>query len=121
MAESRGLPLLAATSSDCTVLGFSAPYTQGGSLGTYFGLGAINFGGYGTVTYVDGTTAMGYGHPLMQLGQTDLFATNVDGWHLGQQLPAVQTRLPGSDQRRIDTGSIRRRGVNTVATSVATP
>ena len=122
VAESRGLPLLAATSSDCTVLGFSAPYTQGGSLGTYFGLGAINFGGYGTVTYVDGTTAMGYGHPLMQLGQTDLFATNVwmDGiW--GSSYQPYKLGCPGQINGALTQDRSAAVGVNTVATSVATP
>lgn len=77
LADKYGLPLLAATSGDCTTSGYGAAYENGGSLGTYLGLGAVDFGGYGTVTYVDGTTAMGFGHSLLHMGQTDLFATNV--------------------------------------------
>lgn len=121
VAESRGLPCSQPPRATAPCWA-SAPYTQGGSLGTYFGLGAINFGGYGTVTYVDRTTAMGYGHPLMQLGQTDLFATNVwmDGiW--GSSYQPYKLGCPGQINGALTQDRSAAVGVNTVATSVATP
>ena len=102
------------------MLGFGALHARR-LAGTYFGLGAINFGGYGTVTYVDGTTAMGYGHPLMQLGQTDLFATNVwmDGiW--GSSYQPYKLGCPGQINGAL-TGSIRRRGCEHCCNLWATP
>jgi hypothetical protein len=122
LAKDKGLNLLAATSSDCTTSGYTAPYTDGGSLGTYLGLGAVNFGGYGTVTYVDGTTAMGYGHPLLHMGQTDFFATNVwiDGiW--GSSYEPYKLGCPGQIQGALTQDRSAAVGVNISGVTAATP
>jgi hypothetical protein len=99
LAEARGMRLLSANAGPCTTSGFRAPYVGGGSLGTYLSLGALSFGGYGTVTYVDGRTAMAFGHPLEHLGETDLFATNT--WIAGvwgSSLQPYKVGCPGQVQ-----------------------
>lgn len=79
VANAKGVQLLPGGSGQCTQApgGFAAPYVAGGSLGAYYTLGSAEVGGYGTVTYVDGTTAMGFGHPMDWAGKTDIFSTNV--------------------------------------------
>ncbi|HQR79628.1 MAG TPA: hypothetical protein PLT68_05365 [Actinomycetota bacterium] len=77
LADRSGLPVLSGGGGQCSSSGFTAPFTAGNSLGAYYTLGSVNLGGYGTVTYVDGNTAMGFGHPMNWVGPTDLFATNV--------------------------------------------
>jgi hypothetical protein len=122
LADDKGLNLLTATASDCTPSGYTAPYTEGGSLGTYLGLGAVEFGGYGTVTYVDDQTAMGYGHPLLHLGQTDLFATNVwiDGiW--GSSYEPYKLGCPGQIRGAVTQDRSAAVGVSIPGVSAATP
>lgn len=122
LADAQGLHLLAGDSSDCTTAGYTAPYADGGSLGTYLGLGAVSLGGYGTVTYVDGTTAMGYGHPLLHMGQTDLFATNVwiDGiW--GSSYEPYKLGCPGQIQGAVTQDRSAAVGVNIAGVSAVTP
>lgn len=122
LADGKGLRLLTANSSDCTTSGYKADYTDGGSLGTYLGLGAVNFGGYGTVTYVDGTTAMGFGHPLLHSGQTDLFATNVwiDGiW--GSSIEPFKLGCPGQINGALTQDRSAAVGVNTAGVTAVTP
>jgi hypothetical protein len=40
-------------------------------------VGDFTYGGYGTVTYVEGQCLLAYGHPDLLLGTTDLFMTSV--------------------------------------------
>ena len=122
LADDKGLNLLTANASDCTTSGYTAAYTDGGSLGTYLGLGAVSFGGYGTVTYVDGTTAMGYGHPMLHMGQTDLFATNVwiDGiW--GSSYEPYKLGCPGQIRGALTQDRSAAVGVNISGVSATTP
>ncbi len=122
LAAAQGLHLLAADASACTGSGYTADYTEGGSLGTYLGLGAVSLGGYGTVTYVDGTTAMGYGHPLLHLGRTDLFATNVwiDGiW--GSSAEPYKLGCPGQVRGALTQDRSAGVGVDTLGVTATTP
>jgi hypothetical protein len=74
---------------DATAVGnydpaWSTPLVAGGSVGTLYSVGDLWIGAAGTVTYVDGTTVMAYGHPLDWLGSTVAYLTNawVSGiWH----------------------------------------
>ena len=64
--------------------GWSPPLVAGASVGTLYSVGDLWFGAAGTVTYVDGTTVLAYGHPLDWLGSTVAYLTNawVAGiWH----------------------------------------
>jgi hypothetical protein len=63
---------------------WSAPFVAGGSIGTVYSVGDLWMGSAGTVTYVDGSTVMAYGHPLDWLGSSTAYLTNawVSGiWH----------------------------------------
>ena len=55
---------------------WSTPLVAGASLGTLYSTGDLWIGAAGTVTYVDGTTVMAYGHPLDWLGATTAYLTN---------------------------------------------
>ena len=48
----------------------SAPthFVNGGTLGVSYARGDVSFFGLGTVTYVEGTKACGFGHPMMEAG-----------------------------------------------------
>jgi hypothetical protein len=64
--------------------GWSQTLAAGDSVGTLYSIGDLWIGAAGTVTYVDGTTVMAYGHPLDWLGSTVGYLTNawVSGiWH----------------------------------------
>ncbi len=64
--------------------GWSQTLAAGDSVGTLYSTGDLWIGAAGTVTYVDGTTVMAYGHPLDWLGSTVGYLTNawVSGiWH----------------------------------------
>jgi hypothetical protein len=64
--------------------GWSTPLVAGASVGTLYSVGDLWIGAAGTVTYVDGSTVMAYGHPLDWLGATTGYLTNawVAGiWH----------------------------------------
>lgn len=60
---------------------YDAPFTAGSSLGVLASRGDLWMGGVGTVTYVDGTTVVGFGHPAWWSGPSAMFMTNawVDG------------------------------------------
>ncbi len=63
---------------------WSQTLQAGSSVGTLYSTGDLWVGAAGTVTYVDGTTVMAYGHPLDWLGATTGYLTNawVSGiWH----------------------------------------
>ena len=55
---------------------WSSPLVAGSSVGTLYSTGDLWIGAAGTVTYVDGTTVMAYGHPLDWLGATTAYLTN---------------------------------------------
>jgi hypothetical protein len=64
--------------------GWSQTLAAGDSVGTLYSIGDLWIGAAGTVTYVDGTTVLAYGHPLDWLGATTGYLTNawVSGiWH----------------------------------------
>ncbi len=63
---------------------WSAPLVPGGSIGTVYSVGDLWIGAAGTVTYLDGSTVLAYGHPLDWLGSSTAYLTNawVSGiWH----------------------------------------
>ena len=67
---------------------WSTPLVAGGSLGTVYSVGDLWIGAAGTVTYVDGSTVMAYGHPLDWLGSSTAYLTNawVSGiWHTSME------------------------------------
>ncbi len=45
-------------------------------MGTLYSTGDLWIGAAGTVTYVDGSTVLAYGHPLDWLGATTAYLTN---------------------------------------------
>ncbi len=47
-------------------------FVNGGSLGVAMVRGDVSFLGLGTVTHVEGTKAVGFGHPMMEAGATAL-------------------------------------------------
>jgi len=121
-ATSKGALLLPGGDGPCTRAGFSAPYEPGGSVGVYFTTGAVEVGGYGTVTYVDGGTAMAFGHPMEWLGQTDLFATNawISGiW--GSSQAAFKVGCPGQLQGSLTQDRSAGVGVDLNATTHSVP
>lgn len=56
--------------------GFTTALTGGASMGALFSRGDYWSGAAGTVTYVDGTKLLGFGHPLAWIGETDMYLTN---------------------------------------------
>ena len=52
------------------------PLEPGAPLGSAVMLGDVSYGGYGTVTYVEDSCLVAYGHPDWLLGDTDLFMTS---------------------------------------------
>lgn len=52
------------------------PLEPGGPVGDAIMLGGINYGGYGTVTYIEDQCLIAYGHPSFLLGDTDTFMTS---------------------------------------------
>jgi len=52
--------------------GAPAHFVDGGSLGVTLVRGDVSMLGLGTVTYVEGTKAVGFGHPMMDAGDTAL-------------------------------------------------
>jgi len=53
------------------------PLVPGAPVGSAIMVGDFTYGGYGTVTYVEGQCLLAYGHPDLLLGTTDLFMTSV--------------------------------------------
>ncbi len=47
-------------------------YVDGGSLGIQMARGDVSMFGFGTVTHMEGTRLCGFGHPMMQAGDTAL-------------------------------------------------
>lgn len=121
-ATGKGALVLPGGDGQCTRSGFSAPYQPGGSIGVYFTTGSVEVGGYGTVTYVDGGTAMAFGHPMEWLGQTDLFATNawISGiW--GSSQAAFKVGCPGQLQGSLTQDRSAGVGVDLNATTHSVP
>ena len=121
-ATGKGALVLPGGDGQCTRAGFSAPYQPGGSIGVYFTTGSVEVGGYGTVTYVDGGTAMAFGHPMEWLGQTDLFATNawISGiW--GSSQAAFKVGCPGQLQGSLTQDRSAGVGVDLNATTHSVP
>lgn len=124
VANAKGVQLLPGGMGQCTQAlgGYSAPYVAGGSLGAYYTLGSAEVGGYGTVTYVDGTTAMGFGHPMDWAGKTDIFSTNV--WIAGiwgSSLASYKVGCAGHTQGALTQDRSAAVGVDLNATTVSTP
>ena len=55
---------------------FTTTLTGGASLAVLYSRGDLWTGAAGTVTYVDGSTLLAFGHPLDQLGDTTAYLTN---------------------------------------------
>ncbi len=122
VASAKGVKLLPGGSGQCTQAGFSAPYVEGGSLGAYYTLGSAEVGGYGTVTYVDGSTAMGFGHPMDWAGKTDIFSTNV--WIAGiwgSSMASYKVGCAGRTQGALTQDRSAAVGVDLTASTVSTP
>jgi hypothetical protein len=122
VANAKGVQLLPGGSGQCTQSGFSSPYVGGGSLGAYYTLGSAEVGGYGTVTYVDGATVMGFGHPMDWTGKTDIFATNV--WIAGiwgSSLASYKVGCAGQIRGALTQDRSAAVGVDLNATTVSTP
>ncbi len=121
LAERSGLPVLNGANGQCNSGGFTTPYAAGSSLGAYYTLGSVNLGGYGTVTYRDGDSVMGFGHPMDWVGRTDLFATNV--WISGiwgSSQVAYKIGCPGQIQGALTQDRSAGVGVDTLATTATT-
>lgn len=123
-ANAKGVQLLPGGSGQCTQApgGYSAPYVAGGSLGAYYALGSAEVGGYGTVTYIDGNSVMGFGHPMDWAGKTDIFSTNV--WIAGiwgSSMASYKVGCAGHTQGALTQDRSAAVGVDLNATTVSTP
>jgi len=70
LLDARGMQVLAGPGG--TASESAAPLTPGAALGVQLVRGDMSVTGIGTVTYVGQGRVLGFGHPLMLLGETDL-------------------------------------------------
>jgi hypothetical protein len=107
---------------------WSTTLTGGASMAGMFARGDYWSGAAGTVTYVDGTDLLGFGHPLAWLGETDMYLTNalVSGiWKSGYvpyklMAPAALRGSVTQDRNSGVAGRIGPVPADTVVTSSAT-
>jgi hypothetical protein len=69
------VPLQAAGTGGATTADAPSRYEPGGSVGVQLISGDISSAGTGTVTWVRGAEVLGFGHPMMELGEVALPAT----------------------------------------------
>jgi hypothetical protein len=87
---------------------FTTPLVSGAALAAMYAVGDFYTGAIGTVTYVDGSDLLAFGHPMDWIGATSLFLCNaqIDGiW--GDSQAAYKLGTPGAVQGAItqDRGS----------------
>lgn len=78
---SRGLSIVRTGAPAGLQSTFSAPFVPGAAMSALMSRGDLWYGSIGTVTYIDGDTVVGFGHPLMHEGDTSLYLANawIDG------------------------------------------
>lgn len=117
-----GLPLGAGGGQCAAGSGFTSSFDAGTSLGAYYALGSVDLGGYGTVTYRDGDSVLGFGHPMSWVGQTDLFATSawISGIWGSSEIP-YKLGCAGQVQGALTQDRSAAVGVDTATTPATTP
>ena len=75
--SSLGLTLLPFAGSATSTAANPASLIAGGSLGVALATGDISIGSLGTITYRDGNTLIGYGHPFISNGSSQFPLTSV--------------------------------------------
>ena len=65
----------------------SAPFEPGSALGVQLARGDVNISSIGTVTYVDGSGFLAFGHPFFQMGDVDFITTTA---YIHHTVPSVE-------------------------------
>ena len=79
--STSGMQVLSAPAVGSLESTYDAPFAPGSSLAELASRGDFWLGGVGTVTYVDGSTVVGFGHPMWWSGPSAMFMNNawIDG------------------------------------------